>query len=39
MIRKVREEDIVRELRAEIDAYIAEKKAAEAATVASPSTR
>jgi (E)-4-hydroxy-3-methylbut-2-enyl-diphosphate synthase len=31
MIRKVREEDIVRELRAEIDAFIAERRAATAA--------
>ena len=29
MVKKVREEDIVRELRAEIDAWIAEKKASE----------
>ncbi len=34
MVRKVKEEDIVRELRAEIDAWIAEKKAAEAAAPA-----
>jgi (E)-4-hydroxy-3-methylbut-2-enyl-diphosphate synthase len=31
MIKKVKEEDIVRELRAEIDAWIAEKRAAETA--------
>jgi (E)-4-hydroxy-3-methylbut-2-enyl-diphosphate synthase len=37
MIRKVKEEDIVRELRAEIDAWIAEKKAAENAAAASSS--
>ena len=35
LIKKVREEDIVRELRAEIDAWIAERRAAETAGTAS----